>query len=143
MQFFGATAMKAGPIEVTTRAIELVAEYFKANTKKPIRLFVKLGGCGIRSFGIALEKPTVHDAVYEIEGFEFIINKGLLEHVAPVKVDSDGFGFRISGSGVSPHSGCGSCGFLCRDGSRCSGDCQTCSHVCAHGRRKLASKSES
>ncbi len=114
-----------------------MTETFEGKERNPIRLFVKLGGCGIRSFGVALEKPTKHDRVFDIDGFQYVVNRALLEKVKPIKVDSDGYGFRISGSGVPPHHGCGNCGFICGDGNRCSGDCATCSHVCGHGRRVL------
>ncbi len=134
------TDEKQDQIVVTPRASQMVTRYFNDKEKSPIRLFVKLGGCGIRSFGVALEKPKKNDEVFEINGFEYIIDKTLLRHVAPITVNSDGYGFRISGSGVYPHSGCGSCGFMCQDGSRCSGKCSTCSHVCSHGRRKLSVK---
>lgn len=43
-------------IEVTPRAERLLEECFKDREKSPIRLFVKIGGCGIRSFGVAIEK---------------------------------------------------------------------------------------
>ena len=124
-------------IQVTARATQFLVEHFKNKKKRPIRLYVKLGGCGIRSFGVALEKSTISDAVFDIDGFQFIINKVLLQSVQPIKVDSDGYGFRISASGIYPHHGCGNCGFMCGDGSRCSGDCATCSHVCHYGRQKL------
>jgi len=132
--------METGMVEVTPRALKLLEKTFQGRKRKPIRLFVKLGGCGIRSFSMALEKPTEVDSVFEIGGFQYVINKVLLEKVKPVKVDSDGYGFRISGSGVPPHHGCGNCGFACGDGSRCPGDCTTCSHPCAHGRRFLKKK---
>lgn len=136
--------MKALMIEVTPRATQLVAEHFRDKKKKrPIRLFVKLGGCGIRSFGIALEKPTESDVVFAIDGFEYVIDKNLLEKVRPVKVDSDGFGFRISGSGVAPQHGCGNCGFACGDGNRCPGDCHACTHKCGHGIRLMKKMGES
>jgi iron-sulfur cluster assembly protein len=136
--------MEEALIEVTPRATKLVAEHFKDKKKRrPIRLFVKLGGCGIRSFGIALEKPTESDAVFTIDGFQYIIDKKLLEKVAPVKVDSDGFGFRISGSGVAPQHGCGNCGFVCGDGNRCLGDCAACTHKCGHGIRLMKKENQS
>jgi Fe-S cluster assembly iron-binding protein IscA len=127
-------------IEVTARATRLMAKYFKDKKKQPIRLFVKLGACGIRSFGVALEKPKPTDVVFEVDGFEYCISKRLLNKVAPVKVDADLVGFRISGSGVHTPSGCGSCGYMCgaTGSGRCSGDCLTCKLPCSHGRRVRA-----
>jgi Fe-S cluster assembly iron-binding protein IscA len=129
--------MENAMVVVTPKAAKLMEKTFRGKKRRPIRLFVKLGGCGIRSFGVALEKPTELDEVFDIEGFQYVVNRVLLERVKPIKVDSDGFGFRISGSGVPPHHGCGNCGFACGDGSRCSGDCATCSHRCAHGHRLM------
>lgn len=124
-------------IEVTQRAITLLGKLFKDKPKQPIHLFVKLGACGIRSFGVGLETPTKADVLLEVAGYEFFISKRLLKNVAPVKVDADLVGFRISGSGVYPPSGCGSCGFMCgaTGAGRCSGDCLNCKLPCSHGRR--------
>lgn len=96
-------------IEVTARATQLMARHFKEKEKQPIRLYVKLGACGIRSFGVSMEAPTPKDAVFEVDGFVYVISKRLLKKVEPVKVDADSVGFRISGSGIYPPSGCGTC----------------------------------
>ncbi|MCF8093784.1 MAG: hypothetical protein K9J79_00325 [Desulfobacteraceae bacterium] len=135
--------MEKDSIEVTPRAIDLIARYFKDKEKQPIRLFVKVGGCGIRSFAVALEPPTRTDAIFDIEGFQFIVNKSVLRHFKPIKVDSDGFGFRITGRGIYPPSGCGTCGYMCRDGKRCLGDCKICENVCSYRRRSLDKNSVS
>jgi iron-sulfur cluster assembly protein len=132
--------MQINLIEVTPKATKFLTEHFKDKEKTPIRLFVKLGGCGIRSFGVALEKIRKSDAVFEIDGFQYIINKVLLKSVQPIKVDSDGFGFRISGKGISPHHGCGNCGYMCGDGNKCLGKCSVCKLKCGHGLRKVVKK---
>jgi iron-sulfur cluster assembly protein len=129
-------------LEITTKATQLLADHFKDKDKIPIRLFVKLGGCGIRSFGVALEKPKKSDAIFEIDGFQYIVNKVLLRNVQPIKVDSDGFGFRISGKGIAPHHGCGNCGFMCGDGNQCLGNCAACKLKCGHGRRNIGNKTK-
>jgi len=129
-------------LEVTSKATQLLQKYFSDKEKSAVRLFVKLGGCGIRSFGVTLEERRKSDASFIIDGFEYIIDKVLLKHVQPVLVDSDGFGFRISGRGIAPQHGCGNCGFACGDGSRCTGDCETCPHKCAYGLRRLKQKSD-
>jgi Fe-S cluster assembly iron-binding protein IscA len=124
-------------LEVTDRAAKVVAEYFKDKKKLPIRIFVRLGGCGIRTFGVALEEAKASDKIFEIKGQTYIINKKLLKLVQPITFDSDGIGFRLSGSGVAPPHGCGNCGNMCgiRGGNRCPGDCSACKFQCGHGRR--------
>lgn len=124
-------------LEVTERASRLVDDYFKGKKKRPIRIFVRLGGCGIRTFGVALEEPKASDKIFTINGQTYIINKKLLKLVQPITFDSDGIGFRLSGSGVAPPHGCGNCGNMCgvRGGNRCPGDCRTCKFQCGHGRR--------
>jgi Fe-S cluster assembly iron-binding protein IscA len=124
-------------LEVTDRATKVVAEYFKDKKKQPIRIFVRLGGCGIRTFGVALEQAKASDKIFEIKGQTYIINKKLLKLVQPITFDSDGIGFRLSGSGVAPPHGCGNCGNMCgiRGGDRCPGDCSACKFQCGHGRR--------
>ena len=124
-------------IELTSRAMLLLEDYFKDKNINPVRIFVKLGGCGIRSFNIALEKPKKNDVVISVNGFTFIIEKGLWDKVKPIKVDADSISFRISGNGIQPNSGCGTCSYMCglNGTARCSGDCINCTLPCAHGKR--------
>lgn len=124
-------------IMVTPRATRLLVDHFKDKEKQAIRIFVRLGGCGIRTFGIALEPPKSSDRVFQINGFTYVINKKLLNLVQPITFDSDGIGFRLSGRGVAPPHGCGNCGNMCgvRGGERCPGDCKTCQFQCGHSRQ--------
>ncbi len=125
-------------LEVTPRAMLLIRDFFKDKKKiTPIRIFVKLGGCGIRSFGVAIERANKNDEVFYINGFTFIIEKKLWDRVNPVKIDADSISFRISGNGIEPNTGCGTCGFMCglSGGTRCSGDCINCNSPCAHGQK--------
>ena len=133
---------KVNMIKVTPRAHLLLNNFFKGKDIKPVRIFVKLGGCGIRSFGIAVEKPKKNDAVISVDGFTFIIEKGLWDRVKPIKVDADSISFRISGNGIQPNSGCGTCSYMCglNGTARCSGDCLRCSLPCAHGQRVRAAE---
>jgi Fe-S cluster assembly iron-binding protein IscA len=135
--------METAVIEVTAKATKLIAEHFKDKEVLPLRLFVKLGGCGIRSFGVVLEQPKKSDAVFTIDGFKYIVNKSLLKNVQPIKIDSDGFGFRISGRGIAPHHGCGNCGYMCGDGNQCLGNCAACKQKCGHGLRNINRKKSS
>lgn len=128
-------------ITVTPQATRLLKEYFKDKEKQAIRIFVRLGGCGIRTFGIALEFPKKSDRVFQINGFTFVINKHLFDLVQPITLDSDGIGFRMSGRGVAPPHGCGNCGNMCgvRGGNRCPGDCKTCKFQCGYGQQRRSS----
>ncbi len=130
--------------DVTPRAILLLKDFFRDKEIKPVRIFVKLGGCGIRSFGVAVEKPEKNDKVIPVNGFTFIIDKRLWDKVKPVKIDADKISFRISGNGIQPNSGCGACGFMCglSGTARCSGNCINCRLPCAHGQRVRAALKE-
>ena len=131
-------------IEVTPRAMLLLKDFFRNKVVKPIRIFVKLGGCGIRSFNIALEKPEKGDEVISVDRFTFIIEKGLWDKVKPIKVDADSISFRIFGNGIQPNSGCGTCSYMCglNGTARCSGDCINCAFPCAHGQQVKESLKE-
>ena len=124
-------------IEVTQRATDLVTQTFNTEKPSPIRIFVKIGGCGIRSLGVALENPTDKDDIFNIQGHTYIIDRKLLKNIAPVKMDADGICFQLSGRGLHPPSGCGSCPYLCgaKGGKRCSGVCVTCEDPCPTGQR--------
>ena len=124
-------------IEVTERAMRLLDDFFKDTEKKPVRIFVKLGGCGIRSFGVALEKQKKSDEVINVNGYTFILDKKLWDQVKPIKIDADSIAFRISGNGIQPNSGCGTCSYMCgANGSgRCIGDCVNCKLPCSIGQK--------
>lgn len=125
-------------ITVTPKAKVLMADYFKDKALQPIRIYVRLGGCGMRTFGIALEAPKRSDAVIEVDGYTYVINRKLLKNVQPIKIDSDGIAFRMSGSGIAPPQGCGGCGNICGvgGGNRCLGDCANCDIQCGQGLRQ-------
>jgi Fe-S cluster assembly iron-binding protein IscA len=130
------TAPEQAKITITPRATRLMTANFKDQEKQPVRLFVRLGACGLRTFGMALEPPRASDRVFKIDGFIYVINKKLLDLVYPILVDADSIMFRVSGRGVPPPLGCGNCGNMCgvRGGQRCPGDCSTCPFQCGHGR---------
>ncbi len=65
-------------IEVTPKATQLMTNYFKNHKTEPVRIFVKMGGCGMRSLGVALESVEKSDDVFEIDGFTYIVDRRLL-----------------------------------------------------------------
>ncbi len=124
-------------IEVTPAATEAMKDYLKDKDRLPVRVFLKVGGCGIHSFGVLQEAARPADKRFEVDGVEYIIERRLLKLYSPIKISSDGFTFRISGNGIYPPIGCGTCGYGCgsRGGFRCEGDCFHCSHPCPTGKR--------
>jgi len=124
-------------IEVTPQATKAIVEYLHDREKLPVRIFLKMGGCGMRSFGIVLEKSLPSDKSYEVDGITYIIDSVVMKKYGPIKIDSDGFSFRLSGKGIHPPLGCGTCGYGCgtRGGSPCSGVCSTCQNPCPTGQR--------
>lgn len=124
-------------IGVTPEATLAVAEYCQDKDRVPIRIYLKIGGCGIRSFGLALEAAKPSDKQFAIDGFTYVIERKLLAQYGPIKIHSDGFSFRINGNGIQPPTGCGTCGYGCgsRGGSRCTGVCVSCETPCPTGQR--------
>jgi iron-sulfur cluster assembly protein len=59
---------------------------------------------------MALDEPKDTDNVYDVNGFQFIVDKEFYEKAQPVTVDFLGYGFKIS-SGIEfgAASGCSSC----------------------------------
>lgn len=131
------TSKEGYSIEVTPEASRLIAKRCEAHGNRTVRLFVKLGACGTRSFCVAMEERLETDEIFTIDGLRYIIDKVVLKLVHPVKVDTDGYALRISGSGLPSRTACGTCCFRCGDDIRCPGDCETCPHKCVFGVRRL------
>jgi len=58
---------------------------------------------------MALDEPKEDDAIYEFDGFKYIIRKSLMNMIQPVKVDFTTMGFRIT-SNMDRGTGCSTCG---------------------------------
>ena len=59
---------------------------------------------------MALDEPKESDDVYDVNGFQFIMDKEFGEKAKPVTVDFLGYGFKIDSSiEFSPPSACGGC----------------------------------
>lgn len=55
---------------------------------------------------MALDEPNDNDLVYDIDGFQYVVNKEFIDQIKPVKVDFKEYGFDIS-AGVSFAPACG------------------------------------
>jgi Fe-S cluster assembly iron-binding protein IscA len=82
-------------LQVTKSAIKKIAEYFKDNELKPIRIFLHEGGCASSSLALDLDEIKDTDTVFDIDGFQFIVDEDLLEEAVPIKIDYTRSGFQF------------------------------------------------
>ena len=59
---------------------------------------------------MALDEPRDTDDKFNVDGFEYIVNKDFLEKAQPIKVDFIGYGFKISSGIEFGGGGCSGCG---------------------------------
>jgi hypothetical protein len=63
---------------------------------------------------MALDEPRDNVQVFNVNGFQFIVEKEFYEKAKPVTVDFMGYGFRITSSiNLAPAGGCGGCHGSC------------------------------
>ena len=72
-------------LEITKSATDKIAEYLKDREVTPIRIFLNAGGCGGPSLAMALDESKDTDQVFDIDGFQFIVDK---EFIKPKLSDS-------------------------------------------------------
>ena len=69
---------------------------------------------------MALDEPRETDELFEIEGFQFLVNKEFMEKAQPIKVDFLGMGFKLDCAlEFGAPAGCAGCG---SDSSCSTGD---------------------
>ena len=95
-------------LEVTKSATDKIAEYFKDRDAAPIRIFLSAGGCGLPSLALDLDEPNDTDNVFNIDGFQFIIDKEFMKEAEPIKVDFTRSGFQFYCS-LEFEEGCSAC----------------------------------
>ncbi len=57
---------------------------------------------------MTLDEPKDTYNIYNLDSFQYIVNKDFIEKVKPIKVDFTPFGFKVT-SGVDLSAGCSSC----------------------------------
>lgn len=63
---------------------------------------------------MALDEPRETDNIYNVNGFQFVVDKEFYEKAKPISVDFIGYGFRINSSiNLGPSNGCGGCHGSC------------------------------
>jgi Fe-S cluster assembly iron-binding protein IscA len=83
-------------IETTPAAIKALREQVTTHKNTPVRISLLFGGCGIRFFGVAPDRPRTGDTRIEKDGLTFVIESALLEEHGTITVDTDGLSFRLA-----------------------------------------------
>ena len=95
-------------LEVTKSATDKIAEYFKDREVAPIRIFLSAGGCGLPSLALDLDEPNDTDNVFNIDGFQFIVDREFMKEAELIKVDFTRSGFQFYCS-LEFEEGCSAC----------------------------------
>ena len=67
---------------------------------------------------MALDEPKENDNVFDVNGFQFIMEKEFCEKAQPVKIDFSGYGFKIDSS-IQFDAGASACGSCSTSGYDC------------------------
>jgi Fe-S cluster assembly iron-binding protein IscA len=95
-------------LEVTKSATDKIAELLKDKEVTAIRIFLNAGGCGGPGVAMALDEPKDTDNVFDIDGFQFIVDKEFMKDAEPIKVDFSEFGFQFD-CAIEFEEGCTGC----------------------------------
>ena len=96
-------------LEVTQTAREKLAEYLRSQKLSGTFRVYQSYGWGGPTLSLALDEPKDSDDVYDVDGFQYVVDKEFLKKATPIKVDFREMGFSISSS-IKLGAGCSSCG---------------------------------
>lgn len=100
-------------LEVTKSATDKIAEYFKDKPLKPVRILLQGGICAMPSLALDVGEPKDKDDVFEIDGFQFVIDKILMKEAQSIMVDySTRSGFQFASS-LEFENACTTCECCC------------------------------
>ncbi len=91
--------------------------FFSQNERSCIRIFPGQGGCNGSKLSLALDTPDDKDYTFQLEGYDFCIEKDLLDIIKGASIDLSYTGFIVEPIEDLPQkksscssSGCQSCG---------------------------------
>ena len=94
--------------DVSPAARVKAAAFFKGRQVKPIRVYVS-GSGGEKRLAIALDRVRTTDAIYEIDGVTYVINRDFLDMAQPVRIQYGPDGFEISAHIDLASAACAGC----------------------------------
>lgn len=111
-------------VEITEAARRELDGYFADKEKAPIRIYLSSGGCSGPRLALALDEPSDADDSFDVQGYQFIVDKELAAQAAPMRVDMSYMGFTVHSSlELGGGGGCGCSGGSCSSGSCTPGSC--------------------
>ncbi len=99
-------------LKITTEAKEVLDQHFDGKDKEPIRIYIASACSGSR-LALGLDAAKEGDETITLEGYDFVVDKALLEEAKPMEINLTPMGIEISSSLVfetSEGGCCGSCG---------------------------------
>jgi Uncharacterized conserved protein len=101
-------------LTVTDDARKELDAYFDGKEKGAIRIFLAQGGCSGPRLALALDEPSDEDTTFDQAGYQFCVNKALLEAAKTVTIDCSAMGFTVESEvSFGGGGGCASCGGGC------------------------------
>jgi Fe-S cluster assembly iron-binding protein IscA len=104
-------------VEITEAARRELDGYFADKEKAPIRIYLSAGGCSGPRLALALDEAKDTDDQFDVDGYNFIVDKELSAQAAPMRVDMSYMGFTVQSSLQLGDGGCGCSGGACSSGS--------------------------
>jgi Fe-S cluster assembly iron-binding protein IscA len=98
-------------LKITEKAKEVLDEHFAGKDKEPVRIYVASACSGTR-LALGIDSAKEGDETINLEGYDFVVDKELLEQAKPMQIDLTPMGIEISSSLVFEEAQ-GSCGSCC------------------------------
>lgn len=98
-------------LKITAKAKEVLDQHFAEKEKETIRIYVASACSGTR-LALGIDSAKEGDETINLEGYDFVVDKELLEQAKPMEIDLSPMGIEISSSLVFEQSE-GSCGSCC------------------------------
>jgi len=99
-------------LEITKSATDKIAEYFTDKELRPIRIFLQDGECAPSSLALDVDEIKDTDAVFNIDGFQFIVDEDFFIEAQPISIDYTRYGFEFDSS-LEFEDGCTACECCC------------------------------
>ncbi|WP_319759339.1 iron-sulfur cluster biosynthesis family protein [Maridesulfovibrio sp.] len=98
-------------LKITEKAKEVLDQHFEGKEKETVRIYLASACSGTR-LALGIDSAKDGDETINLEGYDFVVDKELLEQAKPMVIDLTPMGIEISSSLVLEEAQ-GSCGSCC------------------------------